>query len=125
MMTNGENGDNLMREIMNSMAEIYDWSYISQQEREVYDVDEDTYKKYSGKYQVNPQVSMEVRYEEDLLKVYINGDFLTTIYPESENKFFILEDRHVYTFILNEDGSVKGMSILGLTPKPLRAKKVL
>ena len=125
MMTNGENGDNLMREIMNSMAEIYDWSYISQQEREVYDVDEDTYKKYSGKYQVNPQVNMEVRYEEDLLKVYINGDFLTTIYPESENKFFILEDRHVYTFILNEDGSVKGMSILGLTPRPLRAKKVL
>lgn len=125
MMTNAENGDNLMREIVNSIAKIYGWSNFSPRERETYPLSEDIYKKYRGKYEVNPNFQIEIRYEESLLKVYMNNELRTILYPETEKKFFILEDRHTYTFITNDNGEAVGISILGITPDMITAKKVL
>jgi CubicO group peptidase (beta-lactamase class C family) len=124
MMTNAENGDNLMREIINSIAKTYGWSNFTPREREMYTLAKETYEKYQGNYDTGSGILFDIRFENGLLNVYVNEELRTTLYPESEKRFFILEDRHAYTFITNDAEEVESVAIAGVAPTLVKARKI-
>jgi CubicO group peptidase (beta-lactamase class C family) len=123
MMTNGESGDNLMREILNSIRSVYQWELPGPRERDIASLSPEQYKKYCGKYQIGADLVLDIRYESENLKVYKDNELYAVLFPETESKFFILEDRHSYQFNMNTEGGVTSMMITGATPQPLIAER--
>ncbi|MBN2571321.1 MAG: serine hydrolase [Ignavibacteriales bacterium] len=83
-------------------------------------LDNNELKKYEGKYQLAPQVFMEVSLEEENLHIQVSGQQKVKIFPYEENKFFMKVTDAQITFNLDEKENIesltlfqKGRSIIG------------
>jgi CubicO group peptidase (beta-lactamase class C family) len=107
VMTNSDNGDNLMMEIVRSISNIYEWSDFLPIEKQVVQVNPNIYSQYAGKYQHPDYPDFVVQVERDgshLLFEPIQGTPRWEGYPESETKYFFVESEAGVEFQKNNDG---------------------
>ena len=84
------------------------------------DLDSSVLKRYEGKYQLAPQLIMEVFLEGQNLFIQVSGQQKVQIFPYGENKFFMKVTDAQITFNLDEKENIesltlfqKGRSIIG------------
>jgi len=107
VMTNSDNGDHLMMEIVRSISNVYEWSDFLPIEKQVAQVSPNIYSQYEGKYQHPDYPDFVVQVERDgrhLLFELIQGAMRWELYPESETNYFFVESEAGVEFQKNNDG---------------------
>ena len=120
VMTNGENGAELITEILRSVAAEYGWLDFHPRERMIAKVDPAIYDAYVGEYEIAPGFILFVTREGD--KLFSRALPIPTpqsmadqpkseMFPESETTFFVKDADATFTFIKNDQGQVIQVNI--------------
>jgi CubicO group peptidase (beta-lactamase class C family) len=117
IMTNSDNGDALMGEILRSFSSIYSWDNYKPLRKKLVDLEENILDELAGDY------LMKVEENELLVHIEVNDKHLTgtqdwdnftfDMLPESESLFFNKNDQASFKFIRNMDGEVTEIIIQG------------
>ncbi len=111
IMTNGNNGSNLAKEIMMGIARVYGWrGYDGPERRSRGRIDAASYPHLAGRYK-NHTVTTE---DEKLFISTFDGTARLELVPEStgeysESRFFVQGTPGQVTFLKNRDGQVTGL----------------
>jgi CubicO group peptidase (beta-lactamase class C family) len=120
VMTNSDNGSDLAREIIQSIAAAYGWRNMAPKERETVRLETAALESFAGRYQ-SPQLGIAtMRVQNDHLvissAVFSDMDF----YPASSKVFFPLAGGlPEITFVRDERGNV-----VGAAAGPIQATKI-
>lgn len=85
--------------------------YEFPKQREAIELDPSLYEKYVGTYQLLPEMQVMIRVTEDKLTAQATGQEAFILYPMSETDFFAQVADITVTFSLNEDSTVKGLTL--------------
>ena len=85
VFTNSQNGANLIREITNGIAKVYNWKSYLPDEYKVIALDDTTIDQYCGRFLIGSDDYFEVRKEDQQL--YINQFDNAQLYHVGEGKF--------------------------------------
>ena len=120
VMTNSDNGDHLMMEIVRSISSVYEWSDFPSIEKQVAPVNPNIYSQYAGKYQHPDYPDFVVQVEREgshLLIESIQGAFRWELYPESETRYFFVESETIVEFQKNNAGIFDALILLSMSLK--------
>jgi CubicO group peptidase (beta-lactamase class C family) len=128
IMTNSDYGGSLMSELLRSLSTEYGWKHFRPVEKDVAEIDPDTYEEYAGIYQVTPSRKIKITREGDRLfadPIFVipSGDTQCEIFPESETVFFMTRASQKITFTRDEKGKVNGL-FLEDGGRRMKAKKL-
>ena len=132
VMTNAENGAELIIEILRSIAAEYGWPDYRPRERVIATLDPKIYDDYVGEYQIQPGFILTVKREGDKLMSRAMpvplppsaaGLPWSEMFPESETQFFVKDADATFTFIKDEKGQVIQVNIQRTT-RMFPAKKI-
>lgn len=115
VMTNGDSGDVLMKEVMRAVAKTYAWNgYLPEEIRPVA-LDEAQLDALSGRYRIGPdQAAVITRGDGVLLHREVLGDGVIPLYPVGGDTFRYAERyREPVTFVRGTDGRIEGIRIEG------------
>lgn len=122
IMTNGDNGSRLYREILRSLAAEYGWPVFMPRQIDVADIEAEKLEGYTGHYKVSDEFEFNVSLEARKLFVSYNS-FKAEMVPESESKFYMAHDGAAIDVAFDEDGNVIALEfVMGGTKA--RAEKV-
>ena len=99
VMTNSENGAQLVLEILRSIAAEYGWPDYQPRERVIAKIDSSIYDAYVGEYEVMPGLILIVTKEGDRLFSQSPGQPHSEMLPESETNFFLRDIDAQFTFV--------------------------
>lgn len=120
VMTNGDRGAELGREILNAISAEYGWPGYKPREREIVTVAPVILKTYVGEYQF-PSFAAVVTLQNDKLSLAISGQGTWELLPEAEDRFFSLSPGiPPVRFVKDAAGTVTEVSAGGLTGKKVR-----
>jgi hypothetical protein len=115
IMTNSDNGGQLMSEILRSFSDVYSWSTYKPLKKEVLDADEIDLKKFVGLYTFpwqDQEMVLEITAADDHLFCVQQWDGIDfRIYPESELLFFNMDDGAPFEFKKGESGEISEIII--------------
>jgi CubicO group peptidase (beta-lactamase class C family) len=114
VMTNGDNGDVLMMEIMRSIARAYDWPNFRPTEKSVAPVDPSLYDEYAGEYRLveSEEYGAVIRREDDrLIMESLPDGVCYELHAETETGFFTEEHEETFDFVRDADGKVNTLMI--------------
>lgn len=115
IMTNSENGGNLIPEILRSFSSVYGWTVYRPDEKTIMKMQEDDLKQFEGHYSFSWQdreMEIELSVQGDHLEGKQLWDNITfDIYPESDSLFFNIDDGSPFEFRRNESGEISGLII--------------
>jgi len=112
VMTNSENGENLIDEILRSIATEYNWPDYRPIEKVLANVNPKVYQSYVGQYEFAPNFPLTVTVENNHLYAQLPVNPREEMYPESETKFFLMVPGvPEVTFVKNGRGDVTGMNL--------------
>jgi CubicO group peptidase (beta-lactamase class C family) len=123
VMTNSDNGDLLVAEIMRSIAAEYNWMDFLAKEKTVIALDAKTLADYAGKYQFGTAGQFSVTIEEEKLLLQLGSPKKYEMLAESETHFFIKESPLTIIFVKDAAGRVMEM-IATFNGQEYRLKKV-
>ena len=127
VFTNGDNGDYVIREVINQALNndsIWDLMYSRDNLPPMVQVDKSTLLKYAGTY-VNPEgFEMIITPHENSLILTGARFAKTVVYPESETKFFVKMYDQGLEFFMDDTDSVTEMVIYANGEQWQSAKKV-
>ncbi len=118
VMTNSDNGEQLINEILRSAAIVYDWVKFEPTEKTVIEIDTLSLRKYTGTYQLQPGV--EVEFTIKGYTIYGKNswnNYSFPIYPESVTNFFEIKLPLEIKFDINENNQVAGADINNMDKK--------
>jgi len=132
VMTNSENGAELIAEITRSVATEYGWPDFHPRERVIVNVDPQTYDSYVGEYEIAPGFILFVTREGD--KLFSRAMPVPTppsataqprseMFPESDTTFFVKDADAQFTFVKNDKGQVVQVNIQRTT-RLFQARKI-
>lgn len=107
VMTNGENGEFLHRELIGSIAKAYNWGFRKPEPLVTTDANPATFGQYTGTYIVegtNPVQQINISLRDG--KLYSQNPVLPfecRLYPIGENQFKMVESDETYSFVLTRD----------------------
>ena len=105
VMTNSENGAQLMLEVLRSIAAEYGWPDYQPRERVITKIDPSIYDAYVGEYELAPGLILTVTKEGDKLFSQSPGQPRSEMLPESETTFFLRDIDAQFTFV-REGGQI-------------------
>ena len=114
VMTNGDNGDILMMEIIRGIARAYGWPNFHPAEKTIVAVDPGVYQKYEGEYRLAnfPSYGSLIRREQDRLILESLPDGVCyELHPVSETQYFSEEHEETFDFVPDADGEVNTLMI--------------
>jgi CubicO group peptidase (beta-lactamase class C family) len=132
VMTNSENGAELMNEIIRSVAAEYGWPDFHPKERVISKVDPKVYDACVGEYEIAPGFILTVTREGDKLMSRAMpvpvppsaaGQPWSEMFPESETTFFTKDADARFTFVKDEKGKVVQVNIQR-GPREFQARKI-
>jgi len=132
VMTNSENGAELINEIIRSVAAEYGWPDFRPRERVIAKVDPRVYDAYVGEYEIAPGLILTVTKEGDKLvsrampvptPPSATGQPWSEMFPESETSFFTKDADARFTFVKDAEGKVVQVNILRGT-REFQARKI-
>jgi tetratricopeptide (TPR) repeat protein len=87
VFTNGQNGINLIREIMNGIAKVYDWKLYLPEEFVVVPMDPQELEQYCGRFAIGSDASFEITKENN--RLFINKFGNAELFHVGNGKFVI------------------------------------
>jgi hypothetical protein len=114
VMTNGDNGNVLMMEIIRSIAHAYGWQDFRPTERSIALIDPTILNQYEGEYQFAeiPDWRAVIKREDEHLLLQTFPDAMCyELHPESETDYFSLELEGPIAFVKDENGIVNTLII--------------
>ena len=123
VMTNSENGGQLMLEVLRSIAAEYGWPDYQPRERVITKVDPAIYDRYVGEYEVMPGLILTVTKEGDKLFSQSQGQPRSEMLPESETTFFLRDIDAQFTFVREGGQTVRVVVRRGARDFPARKIK--
>lgn len=112
IMTNADNGGQLIAEIQNAIADYYDWEFSKHRTIETVELDDAALNQFVGKYrQVNQKSKVKIKVKDDILNIIVFGRTIK-LTPMSNTKFIDLDSGNYAEFVL-EGGEVTGFLING------------
>jgi len=110
IMTNSDNGGQLVSEIMRSFSSVYGWVIYKPVMKSIISLASEDLLDYAGEYSFDWQgqeMVIEILAADDhLAGTQLWDDFKFTMYPESEILFFNKDDGASFEFIRNESGEI-------------------
>ncbi len=106
VMTNSDNGQVLIDEIIRSVAAAYKWPHFKPVERPLYRLDPSIYQRYVGRYEITPDYVLDVKFEDYYLVIQPTGQAPTKFFVESETVFFSVDPFIRIQFRRDERGNV-------------------
>jgi CubicO group peptidase (beta-lactamase class C family) len=120
VMTNGDRGSELAREILHAISAEYGWPGYKPREREVVAVPAEILQSYAGDYQF-PDWAAAVTLQNGKLSLAIKGQATWELLPEAEDRFFSLAPGiPPIRFIKDSAGKVIEIAAGGLRGKKVR-----
>lgn len=121
VMTNGDQGGQLAREVMNAIASVYGWRGYLPPEREVADIDDDVLKRYVGHYNIKSLGAVLVKPGDGYLSAKSLFGPELQLFFESETDFFTDMPDVRGKFVVDDEGKIELMVQFG--DRELRGKK--
>jgi CubicO group peptidase (beta-lactamase class C family) len=109
VMTNSDNGDALVNEVLRSIAAEYNWTDFLAAEKTVVKLDSQTFESYAGKYQFGTAGQFSVLNENGKLLLQLGGEKKYDLLAESATHFFVKEMPLVVIFAKDASGRVTEM----------------
>lgn len=109
VMTNGDGGEALGREILYGIAAVYGWPGFLPAEKVATTLDPGLLASYAGRYEMGPHRALDVEVEGDHLVVAQPGSAPLQLWPEARARFF------AETVPLEVRFEVRDGSVIGLT----------
>jgi CubicO group peptidase (beta-lactamase class C family) len=110
VMTNGDQGSALAREVMRAAAAVYGWPGLEPEERRRAERSAASLRELEGTYRLvdGPGLTVTVRAVEGALEVDVPDRGTSTIHPDADTpgEFFDPEDASVLRFVRDDDGAV-------------------
>ena len=122
IMTNSDNGFTLIDEMLAALATAYDWPHYKPEEKQVLRLDPETYKSFTGRYEVGPDYFLDVTWEDYYLVIQPTGQAATRFYAEGQTLFYST-DPYIRIQFLRDQGPVNGL-VLWQQDFELKAKKI-
>jgi len=122
-MTNSENGEYLIDEILRAVAEAYKWPHFLPEIKKYLRLDSSIYQLYEGLYEVNPEYQLTVSYEDYYLIIQPSGQKATRFFVENATTFFSTDPYIRIRFVLDSNRTVTGL-VLKQRDFSLEAKKI-
>jgi CubicO group peptidase (beta-lactamase class C family) len=120
VMTNGDRGAELAREILNAISAEYGWPGYKPREREVVTVAPAVLQSYVGEYQFPDWVAV-VTLENGKLSLVVSGQGTFELLAEAEDRYFSMSAGiPPIRFVKDGAGKVTEISAGGLTGKKIR-----
>lgn len=117
IMTNGDQGGWLCREILRAVSREYDWPAFRPKEKTVVRVSPDALSALTGRYELAPGHALQVVLEGETLWV-LDGEERVELFPETETRFFELTEERTVVFVKGPDGKASAMLIDGQIRAP-------
>jgi CubicO group peptidase (beta-lactamase class C family) len=114
VMTNGDGtGPQLVFEIIRSIANEYEWPLYRTREHSVVQVDEKDRSAYLGEYQFSPGMKFIVTKNTGHLFLTAPplGNEPVELFPETNERFFVIVNDVTFTFVKDSSGSVTEMIV--------------
>lgn len=113
IMTNGDRGTRLMREIMAGISDHYEWGWMESKKVKKVPMGVDQMKSFEGRYVFSfngEEYPITIKLKEDHLEVFdIPEDRYNDFYPISDVDFIFPSEGHKVTFIKNGDEVVTAL----------------
>ncbi len=113
VMTNGDRGTRLMREIMAGISDYYDWDWFNIREVKKVPMGKDQMATFEGRYVFSmngEEYPLELQIKDNHLAVNdIPEKRVNSFYPISDVDFVFPSEGHKITFVKNEGGEVIGL----------------
>jgi CubicO group peptidase (beta-lactamase class C family) len=125
IMTNSDNGGELMTEYERAVAKEYDWPDFHPVERAVVKVNPSVLPAYAGAYEI-PNVgklTVSVKNDTPYIQAEPLGPGPQELFPESSKDFFILSSEVTFTFEKNGRGAVTKL-VVHAGQETFEAKKI-
>ncbi|MEZ5357729.1 MAG: serine hydrolase [Candidatus Zixiibacteriota bacterium] len=106
VMTNGQNGINLAREIMAGVASVYGWQSYLPKVRGLFALDADTKAQYLGRYLIGFDQICRISEQNGILYAAIPGNPDLRLYPVTKDTLVSKERLGHIVFSSNADGIV-------------------
>ena len=123
ILTNSENGEELIDEILRSVSDAYEWPHYIPEIKKYMRMDPSIYKLYEGLYEVDADYRLSVKHEDYYLVIQPTGQVPTKFYVESMATFFSTDPYIRIRFVRDEQGQVTGL-VLRQRDFSLEAKKI-
>ena len=123
ILTNSDNGQYLIEEILRALAAAYEWPHFKQQEKTLLRLDPSAYDQYVGRYEVNPDYILTITHEDYYLIIQPTGQAPTRFYVENPTLFFSTSPYIQIQFFKDAAGNVDSL-ILRQAGNDIEAKKV-
>jgi len=105
-MSNSDNGQILIDEVVRAVAAAYKWPHFKPVERTLFRLDPEVYQQYIGRYEISPDYILDVKFEDYYLVIQPTGQAPTKFYVESETVFFSVDPFIRIQFRRDERGNV-------------------
>ncbi len=109
IMTNGDNGGQLIDEILRTIAHEYDWPDFQPPTRTVVAVDPEKFDALAGSYQLMPNFTLTFTRDGHRFISQGTGQPQVEIFPESEHEYFATAVDAQITFDVDKQGRASGM----------------
>jgi CubicO group peptidase (beta-lactamase class C family) len=123
VMTNSENGSQLILEILRSIAAEYGWPDYHPRERVIAKIDPSIFDAYVGEYEVAPGLIVAVTREGGRLFSQSPGQPRSEMLPESETAFFLRDIDAQFTFVREAGQTIRVVIRRGTREFPARKIK--
>lgn len=114
VMTNGDNGDLLMMEVIRSIAHIFSWPDFQPTEKSVARINPNIYAQFEGEYRdvdFPDWGAVITREDERLLMQTLPDGVRYELHAESETQYFMIEKEQRIAFVMNDDDKVNTVMI--------------
>jgi len=109
IMTNSDNGDVLIEEILAAFSEAYAWPDFKPLEKPVLRLAAETYAEFVGTFEVAPGYALDVRSEDYYLVITPTGQAPTRFYAEGQTLFYSTDPYIRIQFYRGPDGRVDSL----------------
>jgi len=107
VMTNGDNGDPLVRQILRTIAYVYRWPDYAPPERTLAAVDPQSFERYVGAYRFKSGDIVTFWHDGNHIRSRIWGQRAAEMFPSSDQEYFlkVVDARWVFSTDANGNGS--------------------
>lgn len=109
VMTNSDNGDVLIEEVLAAFSEAYGWADFKPVEKPVLRLAPETYEEFRGRFEVVPGYILEVRPEDYYLIITPTGQAATRFYAEGQTLFYSTDPYVRIQFYRGADGRIDSL----------------
>jgi hypothetical protein len=111
IMTNSDNGGQLMGEVLRTIAYEYRWPDFQPAQQTITKIDPKILDRYVGGYRLNPNIVITISREGEHLYAQLTGQPKAEIFPKSEREFFPKIVDAQFTFDAGADGKAKSVTL--------------